>query len=155
MSGRRGDLTAHAHSAYFCSKYILLQWSLVVQCIVYINSVADMAACFVKEYSVAVHTHPTPSGLVVARCQYLLHVLASPFSCLGSVLHCLVPLFGHECPMTGTEHQQNKKKNKWTPVKILRVLALSSEMRCDFLDEILMPVCLYKLENWNKYNKLA
>jgi hypothetical protein len=32
---------------------------------------AGLDACFVKEYNVAVHAHPTPSELLMAREQYL------------------------------------------------------------------------------------
>jgi hypothetical protein len=42
---------------------------LAVQCIVYTNSVFGVDACFVKEYSVAVHAHLTPSRLLVERVQ--------------------------------------------------------------------------------------
>jgi hypothetical protein len=68
---KRVDLTAHAHSASSYSKHIVLQLSPAVQCIVYANSVARVNACFVKDYSVAVHAHPTPNGLLMAREQYV------------------------------------------------------------------------------------
>jgi hypothetical protein len=49
---------------------IALQQSPVVQWIVYMNCVEGVDACFVKDYSVAVHAHSTPSGLLMAREQY-------------------------------------------------------------------------------------
>jgi hypothetical protein len=69
-SGIRGDPAAHAHSAYYYFKHIVLLQSPVVQCIVYANSVAAVDACFVKEYSVAVHAHSAPSGHLLERGQH-------------------------------------------------------------------------------------
>jgi hypothetical protein len=48
--------------------------SNTLYCNEYTNSVAGVDACFVKEYSIAVQAHPTPSGLLTARYQYLLMI---------------------------------------------------------------------------------
>jgi hypothetical protein len=66
MTGRRG------WSYYTCALHLFLFQTHstpvdpVVQC-----TVAEVDACFVKEYITGVHAHPTPSGLLVARYQYV------------------------------------------------------------------------------------
>jgi hypothetical protein len=67
-SGRRGtDYCACAFRLFLFQTHC----SPTVQGILYTNSLAGVDACFVKEYSVAVRAHPTPSRLIVAHSQYL------------------------------------------------------------------------------------
>jgi hypothetical protein len=61
-----GDFTVQ--STYYYSKHTVLQQSPTVYCIVYMNSVSKgelvvvVNTCAVKEYSITIHTNPTPSG---------------------------------------------------------------------------------------------